>query len=101
MGMRPPIRFISVTLFGTLVGGAFLGDYFLRFFHGYDHGDGETARCTLAGGILGTFVGLAAELLMRLFDNDLRIGMRHFLYFVTGISIAMVISLLALHYARS
>jgi hypothetical protein len=72
---RPPlIKLICLIAFmclGALFGIAILGEWFLEVTAGYDHGQGESARCNLVGAVLGALGGVCLELALRLFEKPL------------------------------
>ncbi|MGD9710445.1 MAG: hypothetical protein AB7V46_00110 [Thermomicrobiales bacterium] len=99
--MKLPNRLTSFTVIGMLASAAIGGDNLLMQFHGYDHGHGESLRCMLAGGLIGAFVGVGADLFLRLFDNDLRVSMKDVMQLTAGVAFAFGASVIALRFAAS
>jgi hypothetical protein len=75
--MLSVFRLVLLMIAGTLFGLIFLSPIFLETHYGYDHG-GETAKCDLAGSIVGAFGGVFVEALLRFRAND---NSRSFLHF--------------------
>jgi hypothetical protein len=60
-GMQDDIQrlvFVALaTIAGGFIGVTCLGDLILGFFHGYDHGFGETAKSNIIGAVIGAATG--------------------------------------------
>lgn len=95
-------RLAILMIIGAFVGWGILTEVFLRRFHGYDHGHGETARCMLAAAIVGAFCGLATELALRSLKSPPRhFSIRDLAMLTTLVALILGISAIAIRFAQS